>query len=427
MLGVSTYAVREGAKLRENKKEFQKFTSQVFTINILSTIASYIVLAALVFTIPNFTSYKVLFLILSMNIGLTTLSVDWLNTIFEDFLYITIRSIVINIISLLALFAFVKTKEDYIIYAGLQVLTHGLICVSNWFYCRKYVRLRIEINPDFKKHLPKLIILFANALAVSIYVNFDTTMLGLIKGDYYVGLYTAPTRIYLVVKSLMIAIYTVTIPRLSSLFGANDKIGFKTLYSNLWCTLSLVLIPAGVGLACVSEHIILLFGGSSYLGSSTTLQILSFALIFSIFGGLITACLNVTIGREKENLVATILSALLNCILNIFFIPLMAHNGAAITTVLAELFVVVYCYLRIPDREQYIEQKKIMRAIVHALIGSATIILTKIAISLFGINIWMELTSTIIGSAIVYSITLIMLKDETVIKHCGSFIRRNRR
>ena len=38
MLGVSTYAIREGAKLRDNKDLFSVFASEVFSINIIFTI-----------------------------------------------------------------------------------------------------------------------------------------------------------------------------------------------------------------------------------------------------------------------------------------------------------------------------------------------------------------------------------------------------
>ena len=40
MLGVSSYAIREGAKLRNNESELGLFANEVFTINIISTIIS---------------------------------------------------------------------------------------------------------------------------------------------------------------------------------------------------------------------------------------------------------------------------------------------------------------------------------------------------------------------------------------------------
>ena len=43
-LGVSTYAVREGAKYRDDKEVMSKFASEVFTINVASTVVSYFLL-----------------------------------------------------------------------------------------------------------------------------------------------------------------------------------------------------------------------------------------------------------------------------------------------------------------------------------------------------------------------------------------------
>ena len=43
-LGITNYAVREGAKLRDIRKEFSQFASQIFTINLVSTLVAYIFL-----------------------------------------------------------------------------------------------------------------------------------------------------------------------------------------------------------------------------------------------------------------------------------------------------------------------------------------------------------------------------------------------
>ena len=43
-LGINSYAIREGALVRNNKKIFEKFSDEVFTINVISTIISYFVL-----------------------------------------------------------------------------------------------------------------------------------------------------------------------------------------------------------------------------------------------------------------------------------------------------------------------------------------------------------------------------------------------
>ena len=320
MLGVSSYAIREGAKVRDDRRNFSEFANEVFTINVVTTIISYIVMILMVISVPELRNYWILFGILGFSVLFTTIGVDWVNTVYEDYLFVTIRGIIIHIVSLVLLFIIVKGPQDYLKYAFLQILSSGLVCISNWIYCRKYSKIRITFKPNFRKHLPRLIVLFANSLAISIYVNFDTTMLGWLKGDFDVGIYSASTRIYSAVKSIMMAIYAVTIPRLAALYGNGEDEKFRNLYTKLWSFLGILLIPAGVGLACVSKEAIWIFGGESYLKGTISLSILAIALVFSIFGGLVTTCLNITIGREKDNLFATVISAVVNCILNLFLI-----------------------------------------------------------------------------------------------------------
>ena len=415
MLGVTTYAVREGSKCKDNKDEFVKFTNEVFTINIVFTVLAYVLLALGVTFASGFNDYKGLLFLQSISIILTTLGVDWINTVYEDFLFITIRSIIAHLLSLILLFIFVHKPEDYHLYALLTVTTNGLTCISNWFYCRKYAKVRITFHPNFSKHLKPLLILFVNAVAVSIYVNFDTTMLGWIKGDYYVGLYAVPVRIYTIVKSVMVAVYTVAIPRLAFYIGKNELDEYKKLYSEIWGYLALLLIPAGIGLICISEEIMLFMGGSEYLNATFSLQILSASLVISIFGGLVTSCLNVTLGREKHNLMATIMSAGINCGLNLIFIPVFNHYGAALTTLVSEAIVFFFCLYRIPEKKQYIDFTKVKVTTAHALIGSAVICIYSYTIKIFVSNSIYRVCAIIPGAIILYAIILLIIKDKYIL------------
>ena len=48
-LGINTYAIREGARIRDDEKKITKFSSEIFTINVVSTIISYLLLAFCLF------------------------------------------------------------------------------------------------------------------------------------------------------------------------------------------------------------------------------------------------------------------------------------------------------------------------------------------------------------------------------------------
>ena len=195
-LGISTYAIREGGRIRSNSVKLSHLGNQIFTINILSTVVSYLLLLLVVWLfIPN-REYQILICIQSLTIVFTTLGVDWINVLFEDFLYITIRSIVIQILSLILMFVLVKTASDLYLYTFISVIGSGISCILNLIYCRKYLKLSLVWRLDLVKHFKPIMVLFSGGLVISIYANSDMLILEWFKGAYYVGLYAVAARVY---------------------------------------------------------------------------------------------------------------------------------------------------------------------------------------------------------------------------------------
>lgn len=427
MLGVKNYGIREGAKFKDNRGRFNIFANELFTVNLISTGISYVLLLLCLIVFKNLHEYALLILVQSISLILTTISVDWINTVYEDFLMITIRSIVSRVLSLVLLFTLVHSPGDYYFYALLSVCSNGLTCVTNVFYVRRYAKVRVTRHPNFHTHIKPLLVLFANNLAISIYVNFDTTMLGWIEGDYSVGLYSVAVKIYTIAKNILIAIYTVTIPRLAYYFGQGLMQEYKKLYTDLWSYLCLILIPAGVGLSCISEEVIVLMGGAEYSESTLALQILSIALIIAILGGLVTSCLNITIGREKDNLIATVIAALINCGLNFIVIPKFSFYGAAFTTLVAELFTFVFCFIRVPNKSLYMDFEIIKKSLLHAIVGCLPIILTSFFVNQYIMGQLLRLIIIVPVSVILYALTLALMHDRLITLVLGkikNFLRR---
>lgn len=411
MLGVGTYAVREGARRRENTASFRSFADEILTINLIMATLSYLLLGLALLVFGKLWDYRMLILIQSLSILFTTLGIEWVNAVFEDYLFITIQSIATRLLSLVLVFLLVRSERDYYLYVWITVFADAAVCLSNQIYCRRYVRLHLTARPNIGTHARPLLILFANALTISVYMNFDVTMLGWMKNDYYVGLYDQAVKPYNGVKQLLAAVFTVAIARLTLYAGKEDFASYKRVYSRLWGSLSLLLIPTVVGLLCLAREIVLIMGGAAFLPAVPSLRILALALLFAIFGGLVTSCLNVTLSRERENLIATLLGAALNVGLNFLFIPWLAQNGAAITTVLAELFVFLFCWLRVPDRRRYLEQTEVLRALRDSLLGSLGIVAVSLAAHALLRSPLAVAAVTVLGSVAVYAALLRLLRD----------------
>ena len=157
-LGISTYAIREGTQYRDDNKKMEKFSSEIFTINMISTIVAYILLVCCVLFVPKIHSYAVIIIVLGIEILFTTLGVNWLCNIYEDFLYITLRTIAFQTISLLALFIFVKETQDLLKYIIIVVFASSGANLLNFFYIRKrYVKFGLVSS--ITKHIKPIMII----------------------------------------------------------------------------------------------------------------------------------------------------------------------------------------------------------------------------------------------------------------------------
>ena len=342
-LGVSTYSIREGAKYKKDDIRISQFASEVFTINIISTFISYIFLFLLTIFAPKINNYAGLIYIISLNILLTTIGCDWVFSIYEEYLYITIRGIIIQILYVMFLFIFVKNQNDLVKYAWVSIISSSGAYLINVFELKKYCNIRIVRKINAKIHLPAILIIFANTITVSLYTNSDITILGLLQSDYEVGIYTVAVKIYNMIKQLLAAVIVVAIPRLSLYWGLGQKDKFKDTANKIANTLFSIVCPIMVGIFSLSSEIVMLVGGKDFLDATLSLKIISIALLFSAFSWFFTDCILIPCKLEKKVLYISIVSATINIILNLMLIPFGKQNAAAATTLLAELISMIMC------------------------------------------------------------------------------------
>lgn len=415
-LGVSTYGVREGARLRKNKSEFEVFANEIFTVNVVTTLISYILLFITLIVVRDFDNYRLLILLQSVSIILTTIGVDWINSVFEDYLYITIRSFLIQITLLIIMFCVIKRPEDYYKYAFLTVLSNGITCTLNFFYTRKYCRVKIIKKCNFAKHIKGLAIFFANNLAINVYLNADVTMLGLYCNDYTVGIYAVAVKVYNVLKAVIAAMFTACIPRLSAYYGEGREKEYKDLLNDIISNCTLLMIPMICGLVILAKPIVLILSGPGYVEATASLRLICLGIVGAIYGGIMTNCVNLPMKREKYNLNATVLAALINVILNLFFIPLFQEKGAAITTVIAEFAVLIYCVITFKGLKKLIYFKTMSGNILTGLVEYVIIICISRILNTYISNWLISMLLLVVFSVVTYIILLCITKNPVINK-----------
>lgn len=415
-LGITNYAVREGAKLRDNREQFSSFASQIFTINLVSALAAYILLFVCLLLFSNLNSYRAAILIFSLQIFFTTIGVEWIYTIFEEYAYITIRSIFFKLVSLAMLFLFVKESDDYLNYASITVFASVGSNILNYLHSRKFCDIRIVIDTDWKRHLKPIVVIFATGIATQIYVNSDVTILGILKGDYSVGIYSVSSKIYTIIKTLAQALVIVTVPRLSMLLGKRKLKEFNSLLRRVTDILAMVTIPATIGLYMLASQIITIISGEGYLSGVTSLRLLCPALLVSVFSWILAYCVLLPSKRESRFFIAAIVSATVNIVLNFILIPLISENGAALTTSLAELIMLIQICFYSRDMLNEVYNIAFWKDIESYVLGSIVIGVTCFVVKNCFKTVTIQLFLSVGLSIFFYCLVLLILKNQLCVE-----------
>lgn len=411
-LGISTYAIRECSKKREDRKELSGIASQIFSINVYTTVIAYILLAISLIFFRKLDSYRTLIIIQSTVILFTTIGVDWINTAMEDFTYITIRTIGFQILSLILMFLFVRKPEDYVKYATISVISSSGANLLNAFYVKKYCDVKFTNNIDWKLHLKPILLLFVMLLAQQIFNNIDITMLGLLKGDYEVGLYSTAVKVSNVINQISASIVWVLLPQLSLNFSNENYDQINNLLKKAFNALLTIGLPCGVGAICLSKQIVLLIGGESYAGAQMPLVFLMSYLTITIFGGSFLGNMALLPNNgEKQFMEICIFMAVFDAIVNAFLIPSFGATGAALATMLAALFTIP---MYVKARDKRIDLKHLKDVLPAPFVGSASIaVICIICTQTIESTILCTLVSIII-SVVVYFIIQVIMKNELI-------------
>ena len=411
-LGVTGYAVREGARIRDDKEKLVSFSAEIFGVNIISLVTSLLIMLASIFFVPRLFDNRVLLLILSLNIVFTVIGREWVNLIYEDVWFVTLRYIVFQVLALVFLFAFVKDKNDYVIYTWIMVFSISGAQIINVIRTNKYVPLRIAFTQNTYKHIKPIMFMFCISAATVIYVNSDVTILGILRSESEVGIYYMVGKIYTLCKTLLNAIITVITPRVAYYIGIGKEREYKNLLNITKKGLITLIIPCVVGLFMLSDNVISIISSEEFITGVSALRILCVAMLFAVFGCYYSQVVLIPNRCEKGFLVATVVSATVNIGLNFIFIPIYGISGAAVTTVVAEIIVFIVCFMY---SSKYIKHV-FDRELVPVVAGAVGIMFVCYMIKKLNFSIFFESVLAIVSSIIVYVFIQVLLKNSCLLK-----------
>ena len=412
-LGIPTYGIRACAKVRDDREELTRITQELLIINIIMSVISYIILAGALLFIPKLHEERMLYVIVSSTILLTSIGIEWLYKALEQYTYITIRSIIFKFIALIAMFLLIHSQSDFVIYGGITIFAASASNILNFINIHKYIDLKPVGNYNFKRHFKPIGIFFAMSCTTTVYTNLDTVMLGFMKTDADVGYYNAAVKIKNILVSVVTSIGAVLLPRASYYLEHDMELEFKRITQKALNFVFLVASPLMVYFIIFAKEGISFLSGDAYQGAIIPMQIIMPTILFIGLSNILAIQMLVPLGKERVVLHATIAGALLDVIINTLLIPSYASAGAAIGTLVAEFIVLIFVFLAMKDIVL-----KTFKDIRYFLIIIAIIISSLISLwsKLFGLGNF----STLIISALLffgsYGIILVIMREDLVIE-----------
>lgn len=336
-LGIPTYGIRVCAKVRDDKDALSKTVHELLIINLIMTGITTILFLISIVTVDKLYAEKELMFINLIGMVLNTFGVNWLYSALEQYSYITIRSIAFKALSVILMFLFVSQPSDYIIYGGITVFATAGSNILNFIRIKKYIYLKKYDHYEFRRHIKPILLFFAQSVAVVINTNLDLAMLGFLKGDVDVGLYTVAIKIKSILVTLVTSLGTVLLPRLSY-YVAHHKIDlFECLIKKATSFVLIISIPLSVFFIVMAKESILFLAGGGYLEATFAMQFIMICVIIIGLTNITGIQILTPLNREREVLHSIVVSAIINIVTNSIFIPLYGINGAALCTVAAQL------------------------------------------------------------------------------------------
>ncbi|MCR4648687.1 MAG: flippase, partial [Lachnospiraceae bacterium] len=419
-LGIPTYGLREISKARNLEKEKNRLFSELYIINLISTLIFSSLYLGVIFIVPQYKSDLILYMVVGILIVLNAFNISWLYEGLEEFRFISIRNLIFKAISFIFLILFVKDEKDFLLFALVNVIGTAGNYIINMIYSPGFVRFTFE-NLNLKRHMKSIMYLVSVNLAIELYSLVDITMMNFVCEKDEIAFYKYGQSIERILLQIINTFTMVLVPRISFYYKEKKIDGFNNLLSKALRLIVLFSFPMIIGIFFTSDLLLVKLYGEPYISSAMILKLLSVLIFISPVGYLLGSRVMLATGNESRMIIPVGLGAIVNIIGNAFMIPLWGGRGASIASVLSEIVVMI---IYVSMGKKYFKINNLSGTLYKTAISILLMTGFLFASSYLMINAWILLTIQILGSMLIYGGLLIALREEIIMEYFKAFIRR---
>ncbi len=237
------------------------------------------------------------------------------------------RVLLIQLRASLIFFAWIGSAEIALAAVGLVIAyrVKGHL-IRGWRYSFSYAK---ELLKDSWT-------LTLSSIVIMLYMRIDQIMIGQLIGDQAVGIYSAAIKISEMWYFVPIAITNSIYPSVIEAKNVSEDLYLRRL-QKLFNSMAILSYLVAIPVTLLSDQIIILIYGKNYAEAASILTIHVWTGVF-VSSGVAVSLWTTTEGLMTLAFAATAIGALINIILNYFLIRIYGGAGAAISTVVAQLF-----------------------------------------------------------------------------------------
>lgn len=373
MLGLNNYGNRSIAITQNNIEKRSSTFCEIYSMQIIAFCIS--IFAYLIY-ILFFSVDKTAAIIMGIFVLSALFDINWFFFGMELFKLTVTRNTIIKIGTAICIFIFVKQRSDVYKYVFIMAISVLLSQICLWPFLKQYVKFSRPSLRNVLKHFKPNLILFIPAIAVSLYKILDKVMLGYMSSMTEVGYFENAEKIINIALSLITAVGTVMLPRMTALISNN-----KTDESRMYIDKSMLLVlaysnAAAFGIMAIGKLFSVVYYGGGFEETGIIMILLAVTIIFIGGGNVVRTQYLIPSKHDNIYIKSAIIGAIVNIIINIFLIPIYSAVGAAIATIVAEFCVLFYQLFSI--RKELNLKKYVKYEIGFALIGIIMVLAIKL-------------------------------------------------
>lgn len=421
--GIATSFIPTYAQIESNEGEEKAniFTNKLSTI--LFLLSTILIILGMVFTKPLVLAFASGFDEETLKLGINFTRISLLGIYFTVFVHLysaflqykdnffapAIIGFPMNIVIMISIWLGVKVS-DYLLPIGsvIAIIIQSLFLLPSLF--NKRINYTFKLDFNFKDDNIKNIIILAMPVIFGVAINeinvlVDRTLASqIVVGGISALNYSNKLNIF-IQSIFVISISTVIYPKISSLVSKRNTSGLKDIISNAIDGVSLIVIPATIGIIIFSKEIIIVLFERGAFGREETL-LTSSALFFYSFGMLgnglreILSRVFYSFQDTKTPMINASVGLIVNILLNIILSKYLGIGGLALATSISSIVIMILMFISLKKKIGKLHFKENLISIIKIIIVSMLMglfsryIYSKILIDL-GITVSLVLSVTV--------------------------------